>query len=127
MALFFDLHKLQEQSSNDSKKFLWMLYYHWNKAAPLTKYNQGLRSKVSLVGHSFLLNPEDFFKNQNIDDIFRVQYIKLAGRRDYNLYKQYRYCRLQTSYFPDLAIDNIKHNPLLTITKTEVHFKYEER
>lgn len=127
MALFFDINKLEEQSCNDTKKFLWMLYYHWNKAAPLTKHNYNLRSKVSLVGSSYLLNPNDFFNDHQTDDIFRVQYIKLAGRRDYSLYKQYKYKALQTSYFPDLAVDNIKHNPLLKITKTEVQFKYEER
>lgn len=125
MALFFDIVKLEEQSQNDTNRFLWMLYYHWNKAAPLTKYNQKLRSKVSLVGHSYLLNPKDFFADRHTDDLFRVQYIKLAGRRDYSLYKGYKYAGLQTSYFPDLIYDSLKHNPLLEITPTEILFKYE--
>jgi hypothetical protein len=125
MALFFNLKTLEEQSCNDTKKFLNMLYYHWNKSAPLTKYNINLRSKVSLAGTSYLLNPGDFFADKSTDDLFRVQYIKLAGRRDWNLYKQYKYRALNTSFFPDLIYDSIKHNPLLVITNKEIKFKYE--
>ncbi len=84
-----------------------------------------LRSRVSLVGHSYLLNPKEFFEDKSTDIIFRVQYLKLAGMRDYGLYKQYKYTGLQTSFFPDLAYDNIKHNPLLIIKPTEILFKYE--
>lgn len=84
-----------------------------------------LRSRVSLVGHSYLLNPKEFFEDKSTDIIFRVQYLKLAGMRDYGLYKQYKYIGLQTSFFPDLAYDNIKHNPLLIIKPTEILFKYE--
>lgn len=127
MALFFDIHKLEEQSCNDTKAFLNMLYFHWNKAAPLTKQNMFLRSKVSLTGNSYLLNPKDFFNDRSTDDLFRVQYIKLAGRRDLALFKLHNYRRLQTSYYPDLIYDSIKHNPLLEITKSEIIFKYEER
>lgn len=102
-----------------------MLYFHWDKTIPLRKSNMLLRSRVPLVGYSFLLNPADFFKDKNTDIIYRVQYIKLAGMRDYSLYKQYKYTGLQTSFFPDLAVDNIKYNPLLTIKPTEILFKYE--
>lgn len=127
MALFFNINTLEEQSCNDTKKFLSMLYYHYNKAEPLTRYNMNLRSKVSLAGSSYLLNPQDFFYDRTTDEIFRVQYIKLAGRRDYNLYKQYKFKGLELSYFPDIAMDSIKYNPLLEITKTQILFKYEER
>ncbi len=86
-----------------------------------------LRSKVSLTGNSYLLNPSDFFNDRSTDDLFRVQYIKLAGRRDLTLFKLHNYRRLQTSYYPDLIYDSIKHNPLLEITKSEIIFTYEER
>jgi hypothetical protein len=127
MALFFDINKLEEQSGNDTKLFLNMLYFHWNKAIPLNKSNKFLRSKVSLIGNSYLLNPQDLFSDQFTDELFKVQYIKLAGRRDYSLYRMHKYCRLPTSYFPDLIYDSIKHNPLLEITQKEILFKYEER
>lgn len=126
MALFFNLTKLEEQSCNNNEMFIDMLYYHWNKAAPLTNYNLKRRSKVPLVGHSYLLNPGDLFADKTTDILYRIQYIKLAGRRDYSLYRQYKYKGLQRSFFPDLAIDNIKHNPLLIIHPNEVLFKYEE-
>jgi hypothetical protein len=102
-----------------------MLHLHYTKA-PLNKYNRTHFSKVPLHGASFLLNPAAFFADYSTDILFKVQYIKLAGRRDYALFKQYGYKRLQTSYFPDLAFDAIKHNPLITITPTEILFKYEE-
>jgi hypothetical protein len=126
MALFYNLKTLEEHSCNDAKKFIDMLYYHWNKAAPLKRSNMDKRSRVSLTGHSFLLNPLAFFEDTSTDTAYRVQYIKLAGMRDYGLYRQYKYKRLQTSFFPDLAFDMIKHNPLLVITPTEIIFKYEE-
>lgn len=126
MALFFNLKTLEEQSCNDYNKFISMLYYHWNKAAPLTKSNKSDRSKVPLNGYSYLLNPSDLFKDNTTDIIFKVQYIKLAGMRDYTLYKYYKYTGLQKSFFPDLAEDNIKHNPLLIIKPTEILFKYEQ-
>lgn len=125
MALFFDLKKLEEQSCNDSVKLISMLYFHWNKNAPILKHNIPLRSRVSLAGYSFLLNPADFFNDRGTELTFRIQYIKLAARRDYLLYKQYGYKGLQTSFFPDLAMDNIKHNPLLNIKPTEILFKFE--
>ncbi len=126
MCLFFDLNKLEDQSCNDPTKFLYMLYYYWTKA-PLNKENRFVQSKISLAGHSYILNPSDLFYDQQTDELFKVQYIKLAARRDYSLYRQYNYCRLQTSYFPDLKIDSIKSNPLLDIKQTEIIFKYEER
>lgn len=124
--LFFNLKTLEEQSCNDTKKFIEMLYFHWSKD-PLTKYKQKHQSKVSLAGGSYLLNPAALFADKTTDPLYKVQYIKLAGMRDYLLWKQYGFSGLQRSYYPDLAIDNISHNPLLKITKTEVQFKYEQK
>lgn len=127
MALFFNLKILEEQSCNETDKFLNMLYYHWDKSAPLTRYNKIFRSRVPLTGTSYLLNPLGFFEDKNTDVLFKVQYIKLAGRRDWNLYKQYGFKSLDTSFFPDLIYDSIKHNPLLEITPKEIKFKLEEK
>lgn len=125
MALFFNLKVLEEQSCDNPTSFMSMLYYHWNKDIRLTKDNRFKRSKVPLVGHSYLLNPADLFKDTT-DTLFKVQYVKLAGVRDYSLYKQYKYSGLQKSFFPDLIEANIKHNPLLIIKPTEILFKYEQ-
>ncbi len=124
MALFFNLQTLESQSNNDSNKFMAMLEYHYSKRLP-SKYSKYKPSKVSLVGGSYLLNPLDLFNDKSTDILFKIQYIKLAGRRDYSLYKLYRYKALQLSYYPDIMLDAIKHNPLLNITQSEILFKYE--
>lgn len=125
MALFFNLQILEEQSCNDSHKFLTMLEFHFTKRLPKSIYSKDKPSKVSLVGSSFLLNPLEFFADKTTDTLYKLQYVKLAARRDYNLYKQYKYKALQTSFFPDLNMQAIRSNPLLTITRSEISFKYE--
>ena len=125
MALFFNLKTLEQESNGDTGKFMAMLEYHYSKKLPY-KYSKYKPSKVSLAGNCFILNPRKLFADNSVDVLFKIQYIKLAGRRDYNLYKQYKYRALQLSYYPDINIDLIKNNPLLTITKTEILFKYEE-
>ena len=125
MALFFNLKSLEEQSDGDASKFMVMLEYHYSKKLPF-KYSKFKPSKVSLAGNCFILNPSSLFADKSTDILFKIQYIKLAARRDYNLYKQYKYRGLQLSFFPDINIDLIKNNPLLIITETEILFKYEE-
>lgn len=124
MVLFFDLEKLEDQSHNNPTKFLAMLENHFMKRLP-NKYSKHLYSKVRLYGKSFLLNPADFFNDTTTDILYKVQYVKLAAIRDWSLYKLYKYTGLQTSYYPDLLYDQIRSNPLLEITKTELKFKYE--
>jgi hypothetical protein len=125
MALFFNLQTLETQSLNDANKFMAMLEYHYSKRLP-SKYSKYLPSKIPLNGTSYLLNPLALFSDKSTDILYKLQYIKLAGRRDYSLYKLYKYKALQLSYYPDIIYDTIKHNPLLTITPTEITFKYEE-
>lgn len=125
MALFFNLQILEAQSCNDAIKFMEMLEFHYSKRLP-NKYTIRKFSKVPLHGQSFILNPLELFRDTTTDILYKVQYVKLAARRDWNLYRQYKYKALNTSYFPDLAYDAIKTNPLLKITQTEIYFKYEE-
>lgn len=125
MALFFNLDLLDAQAGQDSEKFMALLEYHYSKRLP-SKYSKYKPSRVSLAGYSFLLNPRPLFVDQTTDILYKIQYVKLAARRDWNLYKQYKYQALQTSFFPDLNYDAIKQNPLLKITQSEIYFKYEE-
>lgn len=125
--LFFNLDILEEQSSCDSNKFLTLLKFHYDKKTIPNKWDKYKPSKIPLHGHSYLLNPVDFFNDKSTDILYKVQYVKLAARRDYSLYKLYKYKALQTSFFPDLNYDAIRSNPLLKITPTEITFKYEER
>ena len=126
MALFFDLKKLEELSCNNSNEFMKYLWYHWTKRTAKTTKDLKYTNK-RITGNSYLLNPKELFDDNSTDILYKIQYIKLAGMRDYLLFKQYGYKRLQTSYYPDLNYSAISHNPLLAITNTEVHFKYEER
>jgi len=125
MALFFNLQALEAQSGTDAHKFMALLEYHYSKRLP-SKYSKYHPSKVPLNGTSYILNPLALFEDKSTDILYKLQYIKLAGRRDYSLYKLYKYKSLQLSYYPDIIYDTIKHNPLLTITPTEITFKYEE-
>lgn len=125
MALFFNVDVLEQESNGSATLLVAMLKNHWTPT-PINKYNFKTFSKKSLAGKSFILNPRDLFGDKTTDILYKVQYIRLAAKRDYLLYKQYKYKGLQTSYFPDLAIDNIKHNPLLIISPTQILFKYEE-
>jgi hypothetical protein len=126
MTLFFNLETLQAQCNNDPNKFMAMLEYHYSKRLP-KKRSLYKPSKVSLLGNSYLLNPKDLFLDKSTDILYKLQYVKLAARRDYTAYTLYNYKALQTSYFPDIKYDLIKQNPLLNITSNEIFFKYEEK
>lgn len=125
MALFFNLQILEEQSCNNATQFMSMLEYHYSKRLPKSAYTKLRPSKVPLHGGSFLLNPVSLFNDNSTDILYKLQYVKLAARRDWSLYKQYKYKALQRSFYPDLVIDAIRSNPLLVITDNEVNFKYE--
>jgi hypothetical protein len=123
MTLFFNILNLEQEAGNDSKRFVKLLEnLHFKK---LPKNGRFRAPKLQLTGNSYLLNPEPLFYLK-IDINYIVQYVKLAGRRDYGMYKHYESKSLQLSYFPDILLGNIKTNPLLKITKDEIFFKYEE-
>lgn len=83
----------------------------------------GLKRK--LYGKSFLINAEDITTEKRVDILYVYQYIQLAARRDLALYKLYGNKSLPLLHYPDIRLDSLKTNPLLNITKTEIHFKYE--
>lgn len=124
MTFFFDLSNLEKESCNNSKKFMQILDIVYNKRLPSKK--KGIpRVLRNIKGTSYILNISPLFTLQDVDINYILQYVKLAARRDYTLYKLYGIKSLQLSYFPDINIQTIKHNPLLKITDTEIHFKYE--
>lgn len=125
MALLFNLTLLESKTNCDPVKLVETLkLYFLRKKIP-----KNSRSKVkplpNLFGNSFLLNPESLFKN-TAEIVFQAQYIRLAGRRDYGMYKIFGHTFLDLSYFSDLNLDALKHNPLLTIKDNKIYFKYEE-
>lgn len=123
MALFFNLELLEAVSGCEPKLMLSMLEQHfYKKLIPKNRYD--LSTRKNLTGHSFLLNAEPLFSD-TCDIAYKVQYIRLAGRRDYSLYKLYKAVYLDLSYFKDIDLDAIKHNPLLDINTNKIYFKYE--
>ena len=124
--LFFNLHRLESATQNSPDWFMYALYYHWQGITIPKNSRQKYKPITALAGNSFLLNPQDFFNCNSTDVLFKVQYVKLAGRRDYTNYKAYGYKHLDTSMYPDLDYTSLSYNPLLKIAKNTISFKYEE-
>jgi hypothetical protein len=111
----FNLSKLEQQAKGDAIKLVQLLEDYYKG------FHLGLGG-----GSSFLTSPGQLFFDRNTDILFKSQYIQLAARRSYQQYKDLGYTYLDLSYYPDLKIDAIKYNPLLTITENKLYFKYEE-
>ena len=125
MALFFNIDVLEKEGGSDVNKFLSILEYHYSKKLPKNAYTKYKPSKANLTGSSFIVNPGPLFRSL-VDPVYKVQYIKLAARRDYLLYKRYRIVTLDLSLYPDVDLAKINQNPLLTITNNQIKFKFEE-
>lgn len=118
--IFFNFKELSCEAQSDPIKIVNLLR-QFKEKKPL-KY--GLKQK--LVGNSFLLNPDSLLTDRSTDILYIHQYLILASRRDYSLYKLYGIRSLLLSYHPDIDLSSIKTNPLLKTTKSEIQFKYEE-
>ena len=123
MALFFNLEKIQKHSGKDIFKFLALLEYHWNRKPPPKRFKINLLE--SYPGNNYLLNPGPLFIS-NVDALYKIQYIKLAARRDWFMFKTYGVKTLDLKYYPDIDLTKINHNPLLQITNNTIKFKFEE-
>ena len=122
--LFFSLQKLEALCKGEGRLLQPALHSYYFKIP-----KKGILSKIystNLSGHSFLLNPEPLLNDRQTDPSYITQYIRLAGRRDYAMYKIYHVKYLDLSFYPEVDIANIKHNPLLTIAQNKVYFKYED-
>lgn len=127
MTLFFNIFVLEQETSCDPIYLVQALEYWFKKKHIPKNSTQSLKPiRKSLAGSSFLLNPRDFFKDKTTDIIWRAQYIRLAARRDYTLYKLYGFKFLDLSFMPDLQIQAIQNNTLLKIADNKIYFKYEE-
>jgi hypothetical protein len=126
MILFFNLSVLEAETLGNPKQMVEKLrLFYTKKQIPKNSYSK-VKPIRNLIGNSYLINPDGFFADNITDIIYKSQYIQLAGRRDYGAYKLYNVKYLDLSYFKDIALDNIKTNPLITITQNKIYFKYEE-
>lgn len=125
MTFFFNLENLEKESCNNSSTFVDLLETIYYKKLPSNK-KKVKPVKLNMKGNSFILHLEPVLKlKKSIDTAYIVQYVKLCGMRDYTMYKLYGVKSLPLSYYPDIDLAAIKHNPLLHITQTEIKFKYE--
>lgn len=125
-TLFFDLQILEEDTSCDPIYLVIALHkFYKGQRFPKNAKETHKPLRRLKAGTSFLLNPAEIFDDKGSDPIHKAQYIRLAGRRDYLLYKQYGIKSLDLTLYPDLDLAAIRSNPLLTIANKQLHFKYE--
>jgi hypothetical protein len=128
MTLFFNILVLEEETRGDPNYMIEALgQFYNNRSLPKDSRQKYKPIRKSLAGTSFLLNPQDFFNDKTTDIIYKAQYLRLAGRRDYIAYKFYRIKYLDLSYYNDIILSQIAGNPLLEINSTQIKFKYEEK
>lgn len=126
MTFFFNLETLERETKCDPEYLVEALRLYYIRKSIPKNIHVKFKPINNLVGNSFLINPSLFFSDTITDILFKAQYIRLAGRRDYGAYKHFNIKHLDLSFFADLDISKIKNNPLLSITKNNIHFKYEE-
>lgn len=126
MTFFFNLETLEAETLGNPKQMVDALYlFYTKKQIPKSSYSK-TKPIRNLIGSSYLINPEAFFSDKITDIVYKSQYIQLAGRRDYGLYKVFNQRHLDLSYFRDIDLNKIKTNPLITITENKIYFKHEE-
>ena len=127
MTLFFNLNLLENKTQCDPIKLVEQLRLHFiRKSIPKNQYSK-IKPIFNLKGNSFLINPARLFTDTSTDIVHKAQYIRLAGRRNYAIYKHYGYTYLDLSFYSDIDLNAIKSNPLLKITENKINFKYEEK
>ena len=125
-TLFFNLQVLEEKTECDPVYLVTALYkFYKGQKFPKNIKEQYKPISTLKAGYSFLLNPAEFFDDKSSDPIHKAHYIRLAGRRDYHLFKQYGIKYLDLSFYPDLDLAAVRSNPLLTIANKQLNFKYE--
>ena len=114
-VFLFNFSKLEKLANGNTIKIVEIL----------EDYYKGFNYNLT-AGSSYLVKPAKLFFDTSVDILFKSQYIQLAARRSYQQYKDLGYKHLDLTYYPDLNIEAIKYNPLLTIKNNKIYFKYEE-
>ena len=124
MALFYNIHLLEQFSKGNPATVIELLTDWYNKKT-IAKNSKDPFVPRNYSGSNFLLNPKDFLNDKRTDIYFRLQYLRLSSLRNYADYKLFEQTWLDTTLYPDLNRQAIQQNPLLTINNTKIHFKYE--
>lgn len=112
--LFFDLTKVEKEAKYEPRNIFKVLKDHSD------------RPNKSLMGQSYLINPYDLIVSKQ-DILYKLQYLRLAARRDYALYKHYMYKALDLSYYPEVDKSLIIPNPLLILNNNTIKFIFDEQ
>lgn len=117
------MEALEKEAAGNINKLLAAFEYHVTKRLPK---QFKLRNK-NFAGSSFMLDPAPLFAIKSVDPIYIAQYIKLASYRDYTNYKLYNHTHLDLSFYPDLKVEVVKHNPLIIVNSNSIRLKFEEK
>jgi hypothetical protein len=126
MTIRFNLDKLEAISKGDPKLMRLTLKHFFDKAPARAYHKYTQYRRTEMLGKSYIRNPEPLLNDLLTDPSYIAQYIRLAARRSYMLFKVYGISYLDLSAYPEVDISQISHNPLLTIAKNKVYFKHEE-
>jgi hypothetical protein len=121
MLTFFNVSNIELASKGNPTRFLQLFKNHCKRKLPDPTI------KYALHGTSYILHPEPLFIDNKIDILYKIQYIQLAARRDYGMYRLYKRKDLDLTMYPDLELQAVLSNPLLDITKLSIKFLYEEK
>ena len=128
MILFFDLNKLEQYTAGNNEYLVVALQkFYLGRTIPKNAREKYKPIPQLTAGSSCLLNPEPLFSDTRTETIFKAQYIKLAGRRNYLDYKVFQEKSLDLTLYTDINLAAIKYNNLLTAQNNRLLFKYEEK
>lgn len=128
MTFFFDIQKLERATKLDPEYIFEALKKAWQgRTIPKNAWEKHKPIPGIVPGNSFLINPQPLFEDTSTNVIFKAQYIRLAGLRDYFSYKTLKQTHLDLTLYPDLNLLALQQNTLLTIHKNHLKFIYEEQ
>lgn len=127
MIFFFNLSILESRTNLNPEYLVEALKKAWQGRTLPKNIKEKYKPIPQVIpGTSFLVNPKALFLDSTTQIVHKAQYIRLAGRRDYLMYKLKLQTFLDLTLYPDLNLETITHNPLIKLAKNNLYFKYEE-
>jgi hypothetical protein len=123
---FYSFEKLTKLANYKPYDTLSLLEAYCTRTKPRLYISKKALVPPKIHGDSWLIHPYRLISSQSAEDAYKYQYLALASKRDYTLYLTYKVAHLPISFFPDIQLEKIRFNPLLTISNNNIHFKYEE-
>lgn len=125
--VIFSLKDLEAASKLTGLPMINILHFCKRGGVPKTNRSKYLKihPRKIIAGSSFLLDELSLLRDTT-ENVYKDQYIKLAARRSYFMYKEQQCITLSLYEYPDLDLQAIKYNPLLFIDNSNnMHFKFE--